>query len=275
MATIGTPVRRREDYRFLIGRGTYTDDINRPGQLYAYILRSPHAHARITAIDTAAAQAAPGVVAVYTGKDMTADRVGGLPCGWQVHSKDGSPMVEPPHPVLAVDRVRHVGDPVAVVIADTLAQARDAAELVSVDYLEEPAVVDPVEALKPGAPQVRDEAPGNLCYDWHLGDLAAVDAAIGKAARVVRLDLTNNRLVPNAMEPRAAIGEFNRATGEYTLYTTSQNPHVIRLLMGAFVLNIPEARLRVVAPDVGGGFGSKIYHYAEEAIVTWAAGGRR
>src|SRR6267378_2091217 len=272
VATIGTPVRRREDYRFLIGRGTYTDDINRPGQLYAYILRSPHARARITGIDTAAAQAAPGVAAVYTGAEMAAEGVGGLPCGWQVHSKDGSPMAEPPHPVLAVDRVRHVGDPVAVVVADTPAQARDAAELVSVDYAVEPAVVDSVEALKPGAPQVRDEAPGNVCYDWHLGDLAAVDAAIGKAARVVKLDLTNNRLVPNAMEPRAAIGEFNRATGEYTLYTTSQNPHVIRLLMGAFVLHIPEARLRVVAPDVGGGFGSKIYHYAEEAIVTWAAG---
>src|SRR5205823_2508828 len=179
-------------------------------------------------IDTAAAQAAPGVVAVYTGKDMAADGIGGLPCGWQVHSKDGSPMAEPPHPVFASDRVRHVGDPVAVVIADTLAQARDAAELIGVDYVAEPAVTDPAEALKPGAPQVRDEAPGNLCYDWHLGDPAAVDAAIGKATRLVKLDLTNNRLVPNAMEPRAAIGEFNRATGEYTLYTTSQNPHVIR-----------------------------------------------
>jgi aerobic carbon-monoxide dehydrogenase large subunit len=272
VATIGTPVRRREDYRFLTGQGTYTDDINRPGQLYACILRSPHAHARITVIDTAAAQAAPGVVAVYTGKDMAADGVGGLPCGWQVHSKDGSPMAEPPHPVLAVDRVRYVGDQVAVVIAETLARARDAAELVSVDYAEEPAAIDPAAALQSGAPQVNAEATGNLCYDWQLGDLAAVEAAFAKATRIVKLDLTNNRLVPNAMEPRAAIGEFNRATGEYTLYTTSQNPHVIRLLMGAFVLNIPEARLRVVAPDVGGGFGSKIYHYAEEAIVTWAAG---
>ena len=272
MTTVGTPVRRREDYRFLTGQGTYTDDIDRPHQLHAYILRSPHAHARITGIDTSAAASAPGVAAIYTGKDMAADGVGGLPCGWQIHSKDGSPMAEPPHPPLAVDRVRHVGDPVAVVIAETLAQAREAAELVRVDYVEEPSVVDPAEALKPGAPQVFAEAPGNLCYDWHLGDLAAVDAAFAKAARVVKLDLVNNRLVPNAMEPRAAIGEFDRATGEYTLYTTSQNPHVIRLLMGAFVLHIPEAKLRVVAPDVGGGFGSKIYHYAEEAIVTWAAG---
>ncbi|MGA8756212.1 MAG: xanthine dehydrogenase family protein molybdopterin-binding subunit [Stellaceae bacterium] len=272
MTTVGTPVRRREDYRFLTGQGTYTDDINRPNQLYAYILRSPYANARITNIDTAAAARGPGVAAVFTAKDMIADGVGGLPCGWQVHSKDGSPMAEPPHPPLATDRVRHVGDPVAVVIAETLEQAREAADQIRIDFAEEAAVVDPGEALKPGAPQVFADVPGNLCYDWSLGDLAAVDAAIAKAARVVKLDLTNNRLVPNAMEPRAAIGEFDRATGEYTLFTTSQNPHVIRLLMGAFVLHIPEAKLRVVAPDVGGGFGSKIYHYAEEAIVTWAAG---
>jgi len=271
MAEIGTPVRRREDYRFLTGQGTYTDDINRPRQLYAYILRSPHANARIAGIDTGAAGKAAGVAAIYTGKDLEADGIGGLPCGWQIHSKDGSPMAEPPHPVLASGHVRHVGDPVAVVIADSLAQARDAAELIAVDYAVEPAVTDVAEAVKPGAPQVFPEVLGNVCYDWHLGDPAVVDAALAKAARVVKLDLVNNRLVPNAMEPRAAIGDFDRATGEHTLYTTSQNPHVIRLLMGAFVLHIPEAKLRVVAPDVGGGFGSKIFHYAEEAIVTWAA----
>jgi carbon-monoxide dehydrogenase large subunit len=271
MTEIGTPVRRREDYRFLTGQGTYTDDINRPRQLYAYILRSPHANAVISGIDSSAAAKATGVVAIYAGKDIEADGIGGLPCGWQIHSKDGSPMHEPPHPVLASGRVRHVGDPVAVVIAESLAQARDAAELVKVDYGVEPAVTDVAEALKPGAPLVFAEVPGNVCYDWHIGDPAVVDAAIAKAARVVKLDLVNNRLVPNAMEPRAAIGDFDRATGEHTLYTTSQNPHVIRLLMGAFVLHIPEAKLRVVAPDVGGGFGSKIYHYAEEAIVTWAA----
>jgi carbon-monoxide dehydrogenase large subunit len=270
--SIGQPVRRREDYRFLTGQGTYTDDINRPGQLYAYILRSPHANARLGAVDTSAAKAAPGVAAVFVGSDLAAEGIGGLPCGWLINSKDGSPMKEPPHPVLAVERVRHVGDPVAVVIAETLGQARDAAEQISVDYAIEPAVVDPVAALVAGAPQVwGDAAPGNVCYDWGLGDLAAVDAALSKATRVVGLNLINNRLVPNAMEPRAAIGEYDRATGEHTLYTTSQNPHVIRLLMGAFVLHIPEAKLRVVAPDVGGGFGSKIYHYAEEAIVTWAA----
>ncbi len=272
MPAIGTPVRRREDYRFLTGQGTYTDDINRPGQLHAYMLRSPHANARLGGIDTSAAKSAPGVVATFTGADIAADGIGGLPCGWLIHSKDGAPMKEPPHPVLAVERVRHVGDPVAVVIAESLAEARDAAEQIVVDYAVEPAVVDVADAVKPGAPQVwGDQAPGNVCYDWALGDLAAVDAAMARAARVVKLDLVNNRLVANAMEPRAAIGEFDRATGEYTLFTTSQNPHVIRLLMGAFVLHIPEAKLRVVAPDVGGGFGSKIFHYAEEAIVTWAA----
>ena len=271
-ATIGTPVRRREDFRFITGQGTYTDDLNRPGQLYAYILRSPHAHARIRGIEVAAAKRASGVVAVYTGKDLADDGVSGLPCGWLVHSKDGAPMVEPPHPALAVERVRYVGDQVAVVIAESLAAARDAAEQIAVDYAVLPAVVDAAEALQPGRPRVWDEAPNNLCFDWHLGDAAAADAAFARAHHVARLDLVNNRLVPNAIEPRAAIGEFDRATNEYTLYTTSQNPHVIRLLMGAFVLHIPEARLRVVAPDVGGGFGSKSYHYAEEAIVTWVAG---
>jgi aerobic carbon-monoxide dehydrogenase large subunit len=272
MAEIGRAVRRREDFRFLTGAGTYTDDINRPGQLYGFILRSPHAHARLNAVDVGAARSAAGVAAVFTGKDMAADGIGGLPCGWQIHSKDGTPMAEPPHPVIAIDRVRHVGDPVAVVIAESLSQAREAAERVCVDYTELPAVTAPAEALKPGAPKVWDDVPGNLCFDWHLGDEAAVDAAFARAHHVARIDLVNNRLIPNAMEPRAAIGDYDRASGEHTLYTTSQNPHVIRLLMGAFVLHIPESRLRVVAPDVGGGFGSKIYHYAEEAIVTWAAG---
>ena len=269
---IGASVRRKEDHRFLSGRGNYTDDINRPGQAHAVIVRSDRPHARLLRIDTAAALAAPGVVAVYTGSDLAADGVGGVPCGWQVHSKDGSPMAEPAHPVLAIGKVRHVGDPVAVVIAETRQQARNAAELVVIDYDDLPAVAGVVDALAPGAPAVHDDAPGNLCFDWHIGDKAMVDNAFSHAAHVVTLDLTNNRLVPNAMETRAAIGEFDRSSGEFTLYTTSQNPHVIRLLMGAFVLHIPEHKLRVVAPDVGGGFGSKIYHYAEEAIVTWAAG---
>jgi carbon-monoxide dehydrogenase large subunit len=268
---IGAPLKRKEDYRLLVGRGTYTDDINRPGQVHAHILRSPHASAKLASIDVAAARSAPGVVAVFTGRDLADAKVGGIPCGWQITNKDGSKMVEPPHPALAVDAVRHVGDPVAVVLAETKAQARAAANLIDVGYDVLPAVASLGDAAKPGAPRVWEQAPGNVCFDWHLGDLAAADAAFAKAAHVVKLDLVNNRLVPNAMEPRAAVGDYDRATGAYTLYTTSQNPHLTRLLMGAFVLGIPEHKLRVVAPDVGGGFGSKIYHYAEEAIVTWAS----
>jgi aerobic carbon-monoxide dehydrogenase large subunit len=269
---IGASVRRKEDLRFLTGRGMYTDDISRPAQLHAYILRSPHPHADLGTIDTSKAAKAKGVVAVFTGADMAKDNVGGLPCGWAIKFKDGSPMKEPPHPPLAVGRVRYVGDQVAVVIADSREAAKDAAELIEVDYKPLGAVATIEDAIKPAAPQLWDIAPGNTCYDWELGDKSAVDAAFKKAHKVAKIELVNNRLIPNAMEPRAAIGDFDPASGDYTLYTTSQNPHVIRLLMGAFVLHIPESKLRVFAPDVGGGFGSKIYHYAEEAIVTWAAG---
>ncbi len=268
---IGASVRRKEDRRFLSGHGHYVDDINRPGQLYAAMVRSDRPHARLLGVNTDAAKAAPGVVAVFTGADMQADAIGGLPCGWVVKNKDGSPQAEPPHPVLAVGKVRHVGDPVAVVIANTRQEARNAAELVEVQYEDLPGVATVHDAVKPGAALVHDDVPSNQCYDWEIGDKAVVDNAFAGAAHVVKLDLTNNRLIPNAMEPRAAIGDYDESTGEHTLYTTSQNPHVIRLLMGAFVLHIPESQLRVVAPDVGGGFGSKIYHYAEEAIVTWAA----
>src|SRR5919109_705091 len=265
---IGAAVKRKEDYRFLTGQGTYTDDINRHGQAYAYILRSPHAHAEIVKIDTSAAKAAPGVIAIFTGADY--DK-GGLPAGWQIHSKDGSPMIEPPHLPLCKDRVRHVGDQVALVIAETYAQAKDAAEQINVTYKELPAIISTADADKSGKPQVWADAKNNVCFDWHLGDKAAVDAAFAKAHKVVKLDLVNNRLVPNAMEPRAAIGEYDRATGDYTLYTTSQNPHLTRLLLGAYSFGVPEHKLRVVAPDVGGGFGSKIFHYAEELLVLWAS----
>jgi len=269
---IGASVRRKEDFRFLTGRGMYTDDINRPGQLHAYILRSPHPHAELSNVDTSKAAKAKGVVAVFTGADMAADNIGGLPCGWLIKFKDGTPMKEPAHPPLAQGRVRYVGDQVAIVIAESREAARDAAELIDVAYKPLPAVATIDDAIKPGAPQIWDVAPGNTCYDWELGDKGATDAAFKKAHKVAKIELVNNRLIPNAMEPRAAIGDFDSASGGYTLYTTSQNPHVIRLLMGAFVLHIPESKLRVFAPDVGGGFGSKIYHYAEEAIVTWAAG---
>ena len=269
---IGVSVRRKEDLRFLTGAGNYTDDINRPGQRHAYILRSPHASAVIDSINTAAAQAADGVVAVFTGQDMAEAGVGGLPCGWQVHSRDGEPMKEPAHPPMVVDRVRHVGDQIAVVVAESYAQAKDAAALIEVSYTEQAAVASLKAACANGAAQVWDEAPGNVCYDWVLGDEDAVNAAMAGAAHIAKLDLVNNRLVPNAMEPRSYLGDYDATSGEYTLYTSTQNPHVIRLLMGAYVLNLPEHKLRVIGPDVGGAFGSKIYHYAEEAIVTWAAG---
>lgn len=268
---IGASVKRVEDFRFLTGRGNYTDDIQRPNQTIAYFLRSPHARARIKSIDTGAAKNAPGVVAIFTGEDM---QVGSLPCGWQIFNKDGSPMAEPPHPPLAQGAARHVGDQVAVVIAETLKQAKDAAELIAVDYDVQTPVVDMQKAIG-GGDLVHDDIADNTCYDWQLclaeGGEAEVDKTIADAAHKVSLRLVNNRLVPNAMEPRAAIGDYDTATGDYTLITTSQNPHLIRLLMGAFVLSIPEHKLRVVAPDVGGGFGSKIYHYAEEAVVTWAS----
>ncbi|MEO8487045.1 MAG: xanthine dehydrogenase family protein molybdopterin-binding subunit, partial [Betaproteobacteria bacterium] len=266
---IGMSVKRKEDARFLTGSGQFTDDVNQPHQTHAVFLRSPHAHARIRAIDTAQAKAAPGVVAIYTGGDL--EGVNGLPCGWLITSVDGTPMKEPPHHVLAKGKVRYVGDHVALVIAETVDQAKDAAELVVVDYEVLPAVVSPADALKPGAPQIHDEAPGNKCYTWAIGDKSAVDAAFAKAAHVTRIDIVNNRLIPNAIEPRAALASYHRADDAYTLYVTSQNPHVERLLMTAFVLGLPEHKVRVIAPDVGGGFGSKIYLYAEETAMVWAS----
>ena len=268
---IGAAVRRKEDARFLTGRGRYTDDINRPGQLYAHFVRSPVAHANIGGMDTSAAEAAPGVVAVLTGKQLAADGIAGLPCGWLIHNKDGSPMVEPPHPALAAEKVRYVGDAVAIVIAKTRTQAKEAAQLVDVDYDVLPAAASVTAAAAEGAPQLHDQAPGNLCYDWEIGDRAATEAAFASAHHVAKLDLVNQRLVPNAIEPRAAIAEYERTSDVTTVYTTSQNPHVARLLMGAFVMGLPEHKLHVIAPDVGGGFGSKIFLYAEEVVVTWAA----
>ena len=268
---IGASTKRREDVRFLTGRGRYTDDINLRGQAYVVFVRSDVAHGRINEVDTAAAEAMPGVLRVFTGKDF--EGIGGLPCGWQVTDREGNPMKEPPHPVLAQGKVRHVGDPIAAVVAETYAQAQDAAEAIVPDIEELPAVIDMKAALEDNATKVHDDLSDNLCYDWGFveDNREAVDEAIRNAHHVTTLELVNNRLIPNAMEPRVALGDYNPATGDHTLYTTSQNPHVIRLLMGAFVLGIPEHKLRVVAPDVGGGFGSKIFHYAEEAFCTFAA----
>ncbi len=268
---IGARITRKEDYRFLTGAGQYTDDISFPNQTCAAFVRSPHAHANIKAIRKDKALKAPGVVGIYTGDDLAAAKVGGLPCGWLITGVDGQPMKEPAHPCLAQGKVRHVGDPVAVVIAESLAAARDAVELLEVDYEVLPAVADAAKARAPGAPVLHDIAPDNTCYVWAIGGKADVDAAFAKAAHVTRLEFINNRLIPNAIEPRAAIGQYSRADGQYTLHVASQNPHVERLLMTAFVLGLPENKVRVVAPDVGGGFGSKIYLYAEDVVVTWAA----
>ena len=268
---IGASVRRVEDHRFITGKGQYVDDINRAGQAYAVFVRSVHAHAAIKKIDTSAAINAPGVLGIFTGSDLAADKIGNLICGWMIHSKDGSPMKAGAHPALAQGKVRYVGDHVAVVIAETLAEARDAAELVSVDYDVLAPCIDLAKAQENGQPQLHTEAPNNTVFAWHLGDKAAVDAAFGKAHHVTKIDLTNNRLIPNAMEPRAAIGEHDSGQDSFTLYTTSQNPHVARLVLSAFIGIAPEHKLRVIAPDVGGGFGSKIFIYAEETVCVWAA----
>jgi aerobic carbon-monoxide dehydrogenase large subunit len=268
---IGAAVRRKEDQRFITGKGHYTDDISRPGQTHAYFLRSPHAHARFKRIDTAEAAAAPGVLAVLTGAELAADKIGNLICGWMIHSKDGSPMKMAPHPALANGKACHVGDPVAVVIAETLAQAKDAAEKVTLDYEVLPAVADPAKAQAGGAPQIHEVAPNNTIYQWSLGDAKALDAAFQSAKHVTKLDIVNNRLVPNAIEPRVAIGEYDSGTGHFTLWNTTQNPHVARLVIAAFVGMAPEHQLRVIAPDVGGGFGSKIFIYPEEVVALWAS----
>ncbi|KPQ12367.1 MAG: carbon-monoxide dehydrogenase large subunit CoxL [Saliniramus fredricksonii] len=267
---IGAPVRRKEDQRFITGKGRYTDDLTRPGQAHAYFVRSPHAHAEIARIDKAAAEAMPGVLAVLTGDDLAADNIGGLICGWMIHSKDGSPMKAGAHPALAQGKVRYVGDHVAVVVAETLAQARDAAEAVEVDYKLLPAIADTAKARESKV-VVHDVAPDNTVYEWHLGDKDATEAAFRKAKHVTTLDITNNRLIPNPIETRAAIGEYDMGSDNYTLYTTSQNPHVARLVLSAFIGIAPENKLRVIAPDVGGGFGSKIFIYAEETVCVWAS----
>jgi len=265
---IGKSIKRVEDKRFTTGKGRYTDDIVLPNMTFAYILRSPYAHAKINGIDKTAAAELPGVVAIFTGEDFA--EINGVPCGWQVDFKNGDTMKEPKHPLLVKDRALHVGDNVAIIIAESREIARDAADLIDVDYEEEDAVTDPSAALADDAPQVHPDAPGNLCFDWELGNPKdEVSAALAGAAHVTELSFENQRVIPNAIEPRSAIGHFDEAYERYTLYTSSQNPHLTRLLASAFVLGLPEHKLRVVAPDVGGGFGSKIFHYTEEALVLY------
>jgi carbon-monoxide dehydrogenase large subunit len=259
----GKAIKRREDPRFVTGRGQYVDDVKLPGLTYAAFVRSPHAHARIRRIDAGRARGIAGVVAVFTGDDV---KVGSLPCGWMLPD-----IKVPPRPVLAHGRVRYVGEPVAVVVAESAYAARDGAQAVDVDYEPLPAVANPRRAHEPGAPALFDDVPRNQCFYWTIGDRAAADAAFASAARVVRQALVNQRLIPNAIEPRACVAAYTPVTGELTLWVTSQNPHVHRLLMAAFILGMPETKLRVISPDVGGGFGSKIFVYNEEVAVSWAS----
>lgn len=268
---IGARVTRKEDKRFITGKGKYTDDIRNENQAYAAFVRSPHAHATVNGIDASEALAMDGVIDVLDGQQMTADGIGNLICGWAVTSKDGSPMNMGAWRPLADGNVRYVGDSLAVVIAETQAIARAAAELVEVDFDVLPAVAAPAKALDGSSPQIHENAPGNLIYDFGIGEEAATDSALAGAAHVTKISLTNNRLAPNAMEPRSAIATYDEAEEHYTLYTTSQNPHVARLVLSAFVQVAPEHKLRVIAPDVGGGFGSKIFIYPEEVTCLWAS----
>lgn len=268
---IGAPVRRKEDFRFITGHGQYTDDVVRPGETRAIFVRSPHAHAKIKSIDVSEAKKMPGVVDILTGAQLATDKIGNLICGWMIHSKDGTPMKMSAHPALAASKVNCVGDAVAVVIAETTAQGKDAAEKVKVEYDVLKAVIDPAKAQAKDAPQIHADIPNNTIYQWHLGDAKATAAAFAAAKHVTKIDIVNNRLAPNAMEPRAALAEYDEGTDNLTLWNTSQNPHVARLVIAAFVGMAPEHKLRVIAPDVGGGFGSKIFIYPEEVVCLWAA----
>jgi len=268
-SSIGSRVERKEDKKFLTGRGRYTADINFANQTYAYFVRSPHARAAISKVDISKASKAPGVVKILTGADLAKDKIGGLIAGWKIVSQDGSDMKVPPHPPLANNTVNYVGDHVAVVIAETINQAKNAADLVRVDYKTLKAVVKTGDAMN--SKPIHAGIDKNLCFDFGLGDKAKTDEAISKADKVIKIDLENNRLIPNAMEPRASIGNYNPSSEDLTLYTTNQNPHLTRLVLSAFCAIQPEHKFRVVAPDVGGGFGSKIYPYAEDAVIAWAA----
>ena len=266
---IGSRVERKEDKKFLTGRGRYTADITLAHQTYAYFVRSPHARAKINKVDISKASKAPGVVKIFTGEDIAREKIGGLIAGWKIVSQDGKDMKVPNHPPLAKDSVNYVGDHVAVVIAETLEQAKNAAEMVSVSYKVLKAVVRTGEAMNSEA--IYEGIDRNLCFDFILGDKKKTDEAISGADKIIKIDLRNNRLIPNAMEPRASIGDYNPSSDELTLYTTNQNPHLSRLVLSAFGGIHPEHKFRVVAPDVGGGFGSKIYAYAEDAVAAWAS----
>ena len=263
-------VRRVEDSRLLKGSGRYTDDIVLPGMLHGVVLRSPHAAAKLGAIDTAVAGSLPGVKAIYTAADLSADGIAPMPCAAPVQNRDGSDMASPPHPTLADGAVRHVGDPVAFVVAETAATARDAADLIAVDYTIEPAITDVATATDPGVPLVWQEVANNVTFDWEIGDKAATDALFASAAHVTRLTVVNNRVVVASMEARAAIADYDSNSGRWTLYANTQGGWLIKGLLGA-VFKTEPAMFRVVTPDVGGGFGMKAFLYAEHVLTCYAA----
>lgn len=268
---IGKPVRRKEDFRFLTGRAQYVADIELPGQLHLVVFRAPVAHATINAIDTVAAKAAEGVHAVFTAEDLIAGGVKTIRCAWPYNNKDGSPMVEPDHYCLAHRKMVHFGEPVAAVVAESKNLAADAAELIEIDYTDHPAVIGAGDAVKPGAPLVWDDAPGNLVCDWEIGDRDATDAVFKRAAHVVSMDTVQNRLVPNSIEARAVNAHYDAGSDDYTLYLSSQNPHLTRMVSCRNTLDISEHKLRIIAPDVGGGFGMKSPPYAEDYLCLFAA----
>ena len=268
---IGQSVRRVEDPRLLQGFGRYSDDVNLPHQAYAVVVRSPHAHAGLRSIDTAAARNAAGVLAVLTGADLAADGLGDLPTDKSRKRRDGSPAFTTPRPALIRDRVRHVGDPVALVVADTMERAVDAAELVAVDYEALPAVAATADAVRPGAPAVWAQAPDNVAFVWEAGNKDGAARGLAAAAYVVRLDFVVSRVAAAPMEPRGAVGEWDRRTGRYTLHTGIQAPHGLRTLLADQVLKVPHSHLRVITGEVGGSFGMKSGVYPEVVLVLWAA----
>ena len=268
---IGQAVSRVEDATLLRGLGRYTDDIKLPNAAHAYVLRSPYAHARIASIDTNAAKTAAGVLAVLTHADVAADQLGDMPCLIDLTNVDGSPRAQVPRPILANGFVRHVGDPVALVVAETLNQAKDAAELVEIDYEELPSVVNAVTATQDGAPLVWEHMPRNLCFDWEKGDQAKVESVLKIAAHIARVELWNNRCVVNSLEPRSALADYDVATDRSTLYTSTQGPHGIRDQIAESVLKIGKKKLRCVTTNVGGSFGMKIFLYAEQCLMVWVS----
>ena len=268
---IGQGVPRWEDPRLLRGGGRYSDDLDRPGQAYGHVLRSPHAHAAINSIDASAAGRAPGVLGVWTGEDYAASGLGNIPCVVPRQTADGSPMFVPPNGGLRRGAVKMVGDPVAWIVAETAAQARDASELIEVDYAPLTSVTSTADAAVPGSATVWEEAPGNVCFVHELGDKEKVEAAFAQAHRVAKIDLDISRVSVAPMEPRACIGEYDKHEGRYTLYTGTQGPHGVRQAIAGPILRVPQNKLRVVSEDMGGAFGMRSGPYPENILCLWTA----